>query len=293
MDAAFRVGRLDGGARGAGHALTKERADAYARDLGDKVWLLKVGGSAQSLGFNTLRPNPLQDVRVRRAIALWMDKEASIPTVSGGFGDIPAILDIRNPFTNPDMTTWPGWNKATRERDRAEAKRLMAEAGVPSGGAKVTLIVPRRWTDRGEFASGQLAGLGIDVKITLTDEAGWDRGRVSLDFDMLYSGWVGVTIPEQLEFYLTRYSISDYAAAKHEDPKLQQAFKQLNVTASLEQRVKLWRDLERYMILEQAYVVPLISSLQVIPYRSHVKGMPLPAEGIMNDSDFATVWLDK
>src|SRR5207249_3383744 len=38
MDAAFRTGRLDGGARGAGYTLTKERRDAYRQSLGDKVW---------------------------------------------------------------------------------------------------------------------------------------------------------------------------------------------------------------------------------------------------------------
>jgi hypothetical protein len=92
MDLAFRTGRLDGGARGLGHYLTTERKEGYVRDLGDDVFFMHMDGGNFRLAFNVLKPGPWQDVRVRRAIALWIDKRAAIPGSLGGFG-----------WTTPDL----------------------------------------------------------------------------------------------------------------------------------------------------------------------------------------------
>ena len=79
MDVAFRGGRLDGGARGQGHYLTAERKRGYIRDLGDDVFFAEIEGGNFRLAFNVLREGPWQDLRVRRAIALWIDKQVLSP----------------------------------------------------------------------------------------------------------------------------------------------------------------------------------------------------------------------
>jgi len=129
MDAAFRTGRLDGGARGEGHYLTVERQRGYERDLGGDVWYGHMQGGLFRLAFNVLKEGPWQDVRVRQAISLWIDREAAIPGVLGGFGYVSPVLGLTNPFTGSDFVTWPRFNAAALEERRAEAKRLLAEAG--------------------------------------------------------------------------------------------------------------------------------------------------------------------
>ncbi len=47
------------------------------------------------------------------------------------------------------------------------------------------------------------------------------------------------------------------------------------------------------MILEKAYVVPMYAQIGVIPVRSYVKGVPVPATVPWNYSNRATIWLDK
>jgi peptide/nickel transport system substrate-binding protein len=294
MDAAFRVGRVDGGALGTGHSLTKERQAGYIRDLGDQVWFAQLPSTRQNLNFNVLRTGPWQDVRVRKAMALWMDKEATITSVQGGFGHFYTILGPTNPYTSPDFMTWPGWNKATREQDRAEAKRLMAEAGYPNGRFRMTSLLRQTWVAEGEFISGQLAGLGIEVKFEVRDNAGEASGRLTLDYDSSQGGGAPfAVIPEQLEGSMTRYSISKAAAAKHEDPRVIEYFTRLKATTSFEERVRVWRELERYYMLDRVYQIALFGHVAVIPYRSYVKGMYVSQESVLNNLEFATVWLDR
>lgn len=299
MDAAIRVGRLDGGSPGFGYILTKERQTAYLRDIGDQVWFVKVpsgaGGGAAGVGFNLLKPGPWQDVRVRRAIFLSIDQQAAIDATAGSLGYVGGLLNPGNPFGNPDILTWPGFSAATKEKDRAEAKRLMSEAGYAKGFPMTfNCLTTGTWRDRCEYLQSQLKGLNIELKLDLMDTAQWTAAGQSLTYDAVQIG-SGVTLPfpEASEGALNVYSQSPNAISKHEDPKIPAFFERLRNATGFDQRVTIWRELERYWFQEQVLSAPLAGQLAVIPYRSHVKGRIVPPEQIMAYMDFATVWLDK
>jgi peptide/nickel transport system substrate-binding protein len=294
MDAAFRVGRLEGGGYGTGPFLSKERQAGYIRDLGDKVWFTEIGGTRGALGFNVLKSGPVQDVRVRQAIALWVDKQGYIDSTQGGFGYLAPLLHPQNPYSSPDFLTWPGWNPLSREKDRAEAKRLLVEAGYPQG-LPLELPCRRAHIVICEFYHGQLAGLGIDVKIRLFDDTTFiSQIRVGLDYPIISGGVAAyATIPETAEAEMAPYSISKYGVGKHEDPKVRELFTRISASARIDERIKLWRELERYFLLEKVYAAPAPGILSVVPYRSYVKGVPVPVEDTYNNLDYATTWLDK
>ena len=243
-----------------------------------------------------LKEGPWQDVRVRRAISLWIDKQEAVAAITGGFGYVGGLLNPSNPFSSPDVLTWPGWNPATKEKDRAEAKRLLAEAGFPDGGFTMTYncLTTGAWRDRCEFLNAQLADLGINLKLELMDAPQWKLAGNSLSYDAIQSaGGITSHIPEANEPGFTMHSLSPNAFVKHEDPKIPEFFSRMKAATSFDGRVKAWRDLEKYWLVEQVYGVPLTGSLATIPYRSWVKGRLLGPEQIMAYMDFATVWLDK
>ena len=81
MDAAIRTGQLDGGSPGFGYILTKPRYEQYLEDLGDDFYVVRVPsgfgtGSGGGLAWNVLKEGPWQDVRVRKAASLWIDRQA-------------------------------------------------------------------------------------------------------------------------------------------------------------------------------------------------------------------------
>ena len=68
---------------------------------------------------------PFDDVRVRMAMKLVIDRDAMVKSVLGGFGQVAG-----------DHPVWPGdqyYKAISRPRDIAKAKALLAEAGLADG----------------------------------------------------------------------------------------------------------------------------------------------------------------
>ena len=89
-----------------------------------------------------------------------------------------------------------------------------------------------------------------------------------------------------------RYSKNPDAYAKHEDERIDKLYFALGNATSLEQRIRLWREIEEYLFYEMTYIVPIAESINVVPYRSYVKGLAVPIEDAHAHTDFATVWLE-
>ena len=291
MDVAFRSGRLDGGARGLSHFLSRERVAAYERDLGDRFLIARSDGGNLRLAFNVHNEGPWQDPRVRRAIALWMDKPAAIPSALGGFGwTTPSIgpgdIEVPTEFIN-----WPRYDTAPLDIRRREARRLMAEAGYADGfamGHLTRAIMP----EGGEYLKAQLAGLNIDLQLQLVDEGEWNRARVSLDYDSQQGRLTPSPIPEGTESVYGRYKYNPDAYSKHDDENLDELYRQLRDSLTAERRVEVWRRISRYLFYEQTYIIPVAESIDVVAYRSYVRGVVVPPEDMHTHTDFATVWLD-
>lgn len=292
MDAAFRVGRLDGGARGSPYYPDPNRRSKYVQDMGGSIYFKPYGAQTGGYSFNTIKDGPLQDIRLRKAIGLWIDKPSAIQALGGGDGALGTILNPSNPLTSPDFMTWPGYNPDKTE-DRAEAKRLMAEAGYANG-VKLDIMLPRRWLREGEFINASVKDLGIDLKLNFLDEAAFTAARLGTEWDSEWgtsSG--GPRFPEDVASWINTFEKAPAARMKHQDPKVAQLLNDMLTSVDQKRRTDLWRELERYMIVEMAYFVPTFSNVSFVPYRIEVKGLPNNTERVQEYLDFATVWLDK
>ena len=292
MDIAFRSGRLDGGARGSGHYLTEERKRGYRDTLGDKVYYAEIEGGMFRLAFNMFKEGPWQDSRVRRAIALWVDREASIPAVLGGFGWTTPSLGPPNPYKDKRFVVWPTFDKDPLAQRREKAKLLMAEAGYADG-FDMGHLCRARQTLGCELLQAQLKELGVHLRIQLIDEGEWNRARVSLDFDTQQGRLSVLPIPEGTEGVYGVYSRSPDSYSKHEDSQVSELYRLLRESTLPERRLDVWRRLQRYIFVEQTYVVTIAEAIYVVPYRSYVEGLVIPPEDGHSNTDFATVWIDK
>ena len=293
MDIAFRAGRLDGTARGFGHYLTEERMSNYLKDLGDDVFFTEIEGGTFRLAFNVLKPGPWQDARVRRAIALWIDKKAAIPIVLNGFGWTSPDISPNNPFKDKSFVVWPRFDTSPLEERRSEARQLLEEAGYPNGFTMGYLCRAQNGIPGGQFLKDQLAGLGIDLQLQIVDEGEWNRARVSLDYDTQSGSLSVLPIPEGTEGIYGRFSKSPDAYSKHEDTEIDRYYAVLRDATTYRRRVDVWYQLQKYLFVDQTYVIPIAEITYVQAYRNYVKGLVIPPEDGHTFTDYATVWLDK
>ncbi|TGR74007.1 hypothetical protein EN866_37775, partial [Mesorhizobium sp. M2D.F.Ca.ET.223.01.1.1] len=100
--------------------------------------------------------------RVRRALALTLDREAIVKGLLKG----RAIVGNDTPFAPIFPSAGP--SAPQRKQDIAEAKRLLAEAGVPNG-FEVTLTTERAYDipDYAVIIQNFAKKAGIDIKLNV------------------------------------------------------------------------------------------------------------------------------
>jgi len=292
MAAAFRVGRLDGGIRG--NFLLPELKERIEKAYPNDVWFIGDGRPGyRTVGFNVLKEGPWQDVRVRKAISMWIDRQAGSNATRPG-GEPRGLFHPDSPWANPDFRTWPGFDPANKQRDRAEAKRLMAEAGYPNGFKASFLCRSVNWVPECEFFAEQLRTLGVDVTIDMRGIADYEQAGCAGDYDLrIGGGGISAPFPESAYDPTSSVDINPCATVRHQDTKIDDFFKELFRTTSYERRLEIARELERYLVLDQAYLVTSWTQVYWQPFRKYVHGVLGPGEEPCNYCAYSTVWMNK
>jgi dipeptide transport system substrate-binding protein len=155
----------------------------------DLTVIEQAGMNIAYLAFNTTK-KPYDDLRVRKAIDMAIDKKAIVDAVYLGIG-IPA--------TNPIPPSMWSYDKEVKDYpyDPAGAKKLLAEAGLANGFETDLWYMPvqRPYNPNGkrigELMQADLAKVGITAKL-VTFEWGEYRKRLQGGEPMLMQfGWTG------------------------------------------------------------------------------------------------------
>jgi peptide/nickel transport system substrate-binding protein len=155
--------------------------------------------------FNEKR-KPFNDVHVRRAISLAINRDAMIKAVLFGNGT------SANSFMPPQV---PYYQKGTPglQYDLAEAKAEMAKSSVPKG-FTTTLLINSGNSDNSTMAAiiqAELKQIGISVNIQQLDPNTVNTDTQSLDYDMTFSYWT-MDIPDPDE--LVTFAVDPSAGSK-------------------------------------------------------------------------------
>ncbi|OIJ20413.1 glutathione ABC transporter substrate-binding protein [Anaerobacillus alkalidiazotrophicus] len=151
------------------------------------------------IGFN-LQKAPFDDVRVRQAISMAVNKDIIIDGLLDGFG---------TPAVGPLAPNVFGFNENVSpiSYDVEKAKELLAEAGYEDG-FKTTIWTndnPARM-DTAEFVQSQLKEIGVDVEIEVMEWGAYLAGTASGEHDMFILGWVTVTADADYGMYALFHS---------------------------------------------------------------------------------------
>lgn len=144
--------------------VTGENVPQFEKDKRFKVQIGSTEGET-ILSTNNKR-KPLDDVRVRRALAHAIDRQAIIDGVNSGYGK---PIGSHFPPHDPAYVDLTGQYK----HDPAKAKALLKEAGVDKLELTLRLPPPAYARRGGEIIAAQLAAVGITAKIENMEWAQW------------------------------------------------------------------------------------------------------------------------
>jgi oligopeptide transport system substrate-binding protein len=217
-------------------------------------YVRRVTFSVRFYGLQT-RIKPLNDARVRRAIAHALDRDALLQDVfAGRFQPAPGILP-------PGL---PGYNPQLRPllHAQARARELLREAGYPEGrGLPVITLWSGAKSERLEreldTVSKQLASVGIKTEVRYeTDWPTFSRHIGEGRFPMfVYAWYADVPDPDNFLFRLF-YSRSPRNLTGYASSAVDNLLLQARSEKALPRRIEFYRQAEQ-TILDDAPIVPI------------------------------------
>ena len=161
--------------------------------------------------FNVTR-GPLRDLRVRRALALALNREELIEAEDRS-RMVPAWSWV------PDMPGRPGL--VLFSEDTAEARRLLAEAGYPEGkGFPVLRMALPLWMEGNPYpaACGErwFKELGIRTYVAYESPAKRNERINAGDYDVIYGGLIA-TVPDPADLLTSFTMPAEYSETKWRD----------------------------------------------------------------------------
>ncbi len=191
------------------------------------------------------RKKPLDDVRVRRAIAAAIDRKALIDGSQQGQGAPIGSHLVPSDAGYIDLTGVNPYNPA-------RAKALLKEAGVALPlKLSLTLPPPQYARKGGEIVAAQLAQVGIEAKIENVEWAQWLSGTFKGRFDLSIISHV-----EPLDFAV--YADPAYYFG-YDSPSYRSQLAAYNAATADKERLKLLGDLQRQLATDavNAYLFQL------------------------------------
>ena len=289
--AAYKSGKIQAEFRG----VTPPQRDELAA-LGDRIqvsespWL-----STLLVVFNTKKP-PFDDPRVRRALSLAIDRWGAAEKLQSTtfFKYVGGVMRPGSSMATPEaeLVKLPGFGHDIAAA-RAEAKRLLAEAGVHD--LKLSVLVrdiPMPHYAGADLLAASWREIGVETTQERRKISDWQSVVDARNFDVAldFSG----DFYDDPTIQLTKYvspdlSPVDFSGAT--DRFLDALFIGQAMTADRLERAKIVHDFERHALTE-AYTVPLLWWNRIVATSTKLKGWNITPSHFIGQ-DLTDVWLEQ
>lgn len=242
-------------------ALTVGIDDAAGYTGTDSLWSINVA-STYFLAINSGSHGPewAKDVRVRKALALAIDREAITDVLSPDFyqplyGLVPyGCADAEGDFrTNRDAQPYE------IKYDPEAAKSLLAEAGYNESNPLHVVYKYSNNSIHGDVATmveQYWSAIGVDVEFACVESGVFYDQLDAGDFEVARYGYNSSVAMQQLQIWTTANQIE----AAVDDPHFNEMYDQTLQIADTKEYFEGAHALEDYLIQEQAYLIPMFNS---------------------------------
>ena len=245
-----------------------DSVDRFTETYPDQI----VQGPRVGIVYFTMNFNkePFQDVRVRKAVQMSIDRQAILDALYGGRGQVEqGIFPHGLIGFNPDQEEI--------KYDPEAAKALLAEAGYADGfdmeiaadsSASDTMTMAL------EIVSDQLAEVGIRAEIKNYDESTWLETRKSGELGSFISTW-SADYNDPDNFIYTFFGNEEKTRIRsinYPDTEVMERVAKARTIVNEDERLAEYKALEEKLIHEDAAWVPMFSRLHLFAVSKRVQG---------------------
>jgi peptide/nickel transport system substrate-binding protein len=223
-----------------------------------------------TIAFNHEK-KPFDDARVRRALSLALDRREAARVLNDftECGTVAGISQPGAPYAMPpaELEKVPGYWPDI-EKSRAEAKKLLKEAGLPdsfsfaftnrsiTGAQRVGVYVIDQWRKIGVNANHRVLETGPYFTALRSGDY-----EASVDFSCDFA--------DEPDLQLTKYLSSDKTPinyAKYSDPTLDDLFERQSREQDVAKRKQLVWEFERRLLGEMAHQVIILGQVRAVAH---------------------------
>lgn len=219
---------------------------------------------------------PFNDVRVRKAYQMAIDKQKILDTVFAGMGEIQSgILPPGLIGNNPDLPEI--------KYNPEEAKRLLAEAGYPDG-FKMEIAANADDTNTTsqvyELVQAMLADVGIEAEIKVYDDATWRAKRADGQVGSYLSSWsADLNDPDNFIYSIFAPGNSERRSFNYYNEQAKEQIINARGIVDEAERVALYQELEKTIVQDDAAWVPLFYKEHSFVVSERVEGFKVAWNG--------------
>jgi peptide/nickel transport system substrate-binding protein len=233
------------------------------------------------MGVNLTEP-PFDDVRVRQAIALTLDRQQICEA---------AFFGLCDTLQDPIGTGSPWYfGYAPYDRDVERAKELLAEAGYPDG-FDMELLPTTQYGETvraAQVVQQQLAEIGINATINAPEWSEWLELEGNFRYDIYICNWNGLIDADQY-YYLQHHTDLVFNFTGYSNPEFDDLVDEGRSMSDFDKRYDIYQQANQILVDDAPYIY-MYNKREVRAYAPYVKGFVVRPDQANN---FWPVWLDK
>jgi ABC-type transport system substrate-binding protein len=212
---------------------------------------------------------PLDDVNVRRALALAIDKDAWIERLTQGTSlRADTVLPPAMPGFSADQPRY--------DFDAAAAREALKASQYAGNLPTITITTSGIGNDVGDGITTLIEmwrkNLGLTVKVEVLDPVKWEKAvRTERKGQIVFAGWCADYVDPENFLDALLYPGKDYNYTNYDNADLNALLEQARVEQDPAKRVALYQQAEK-LILEAVAMIPLAHNVDDVLIKPRVQG---------------------
>jgi peptide/nickel transport system substrate-binding protein len=270
--------------------------DGLVQALGPKITVQESPWDCVALVAMNHDKKPFDDKRVRRALTLALDRYEASRNLSriAVVKEVAGIQVPGTPWATPpaELEKLAGYGRDIAA-NRAEARRLLREAGVPEGFTFTfkNRGIPQPYETVGIWLIDQWRQIGLTVKQEVVEASAMVSVLRRGDFDVAMDAQCGFIVEPDTDVQkFQSVGLSDNNYGGYKDAVLDELYVKQARAVDPEERKRHLRAFEKRLLDEEAHYIYTLQWHRIVPHSAKVRGWLITPSHYLNQQ-LDAVWL--